>query len=301
MILIPFNRSGLKLKSRAVAVAMKRPFRTKKAGGMVRLVYVEEEQSVFDEAKILVWASALLKLAYAFIAAEVDERAAGGLLPPPFDIPEFTFVAAGIAVAQKPVVASTSSSGTNRAVYLLEERLPGEKTDFVKYLHNASACSDLDANDPDYPRAQFLEFLQHVQYQITHGVAYVSDFQGLYSSILLCRKYILIFLDYCRGWYAPDRSTNHDVSVSYPILLMSKCLIYVTRTLGNNLFGDGNLGDAFEQFPAQHKCNKYCKWFNLKLLKVSDQSTPNKSKGKDKQLVSSHYQSEDRRSTDSAT
>lgn len=147
---------------------------------MVRLAYAEEERAVFDEAKILVWASALLNLAYEFIAAEIDKQVARGSPPPTFDIPEFHFVAAGIAIAQKPVVAGTTSSGTNRAVYLLEERLSGEKSDFVKYLHNASARSDLDTNDPDYPLAKFLEFLQHVQYQITHAVAYVSDFQGMY-------------------------------------------------------------------------------------------------------------------------
>jgi len=127
---------------------MKRPFRTKKNGGMVRLAYAEKERAVFDEAKILVWASALLNLAYEFIAAELDKQVACGSPPPTFDIPEIRFVAAGIAIAQKPVVAGTTSSGTNRAVYLLEERLSGEKSDFVKYLHNASACSDLDTNDP---------------------------------------------------------------------------------------------------------------------------------------------------------
>ena len=35
------------------------------------------------------------------------------------------------------------------------------------------------------------------------------------------------------------------------------------RQLGNDLFGDGNLGEAFDQFPVQHRCNKYCKWFEL--------------------------------------
>ena len=35
------------------------------------------------------------------------------------------------------------------------------------------------------------------------------------------------------------------------------------RQLGNDLFGDGNLGEAFDQFPIQHKCNKNCKWFQL--------------------------------------
>ena len=66
----------------------------------------------------------------------------------------------------------------NREAYLLEEVLPGLKTDFVKYLHNASAASELSSDDPDYQLAQFLMFIQHVQYAITGGIAYVSDFQG---------------------------------------------------------------------------------------------------------------------------
>jgi len=33
--------------------------------------------------------------------------------------------------------------------------------------------------------------------------------------------------------------------------------------LGDNLFGDGNLGDAFNQFPVQHVCNDFYRWFEL--------------------------------------
>jgi hypothetical protein len=44
---------------------------------------------------------------------------------------------------------------------------------------------------------------------------------------------------------------------------------HLSSALGDNLFGDGNLGTAFEKFPAQHECNKFCRWFKLKALKVT--------------------------------
>jgi len=82
-----------------------------------------------------------------------------------------------MAIALKPIDNGPSPT-TNRAAYILEEVLPGVKSDFVKYLHNASAASELSPDDPDYQLAEFLMFIQHVQYAITGGVAYVSDFQG---------------------------------------------------------------------------------------------------------------------------
>lgn len=30
------------------------------------------------------------------------------------------------------------------------------------------------------------------------------------------------------------------------------------------LFGEGNVENAFMEFTSQHKCNKYCTWFELK-------------------------------------
>lgn len=42
--------------------------------------------------------------------------------------------------------------------------------------------------------------------------------------------------------------------------------IMTSPVLGPKLFGDGNLGEAFERFPLEHKCNDYCHWFNLSPL-----------------------------------
>lgn len=72
-----------------------------------------------------------------------------------------------------------------------------------------------------------------------------------------------------------------------------------SRQLGNDLFGDGNLGEAFDQFPIQHICNKYCHWFELetpsKILEKagsgSSGADTKETKGK-KKLVSANYNSD---------
>lgn len=163
----------------SMSVALKRPYRNKRGrgGGMARLAYAEEEVAIFEECKLLVWANSLLKFAYDFMSDFIHMHPSKA--PPPFEILQFRFVAAGMAITQKPLNNTGPSPTTNRAAYLLEEILPGKKSDFVKYLHNASATSELSPDDPDYQNAGFLMYIQHVQYAITGGIAYVSDFQGM--------------------------------------------------------------------------------------------------------------------------
>ncbi|KAF9538453.1 hypothetical protein CPC08DRAFT_609881, partial [Agrocybe pediades] len=40
--------------------------------------------------------------------------------------------------------------------------------------------------------------------------------------------------------------------------------------IGGSLFGEGNVGTAFEAFTSQHICNRYCKWFQLEELKSEE-------------------------------
>ena len=44
--------------------------------------------------------------------------------------------------------------------------------------------------------------------------------------------------------------------------------------LGSNLFGDGNVGEAFLKFPVEHDCidNRWCEWFELEKLQSDDLS-----------------------------
>ena len=42
-------------------------------------------------------------------------------------------------------------------------------------------------------------------------------------------------------------------------------IIFVPSALGQNLFGDGNLPAAFNDFRTSHVCNELCKFFELTL------------------------------------
>jgi hypothetical protein len=177
--------------SARIPVALKRPFLLKVApkhtgpcsvGGasaVLRMGFADEQHAVSGEAKLLVWANALLNFTYAFIFDYLDKND-----NPPNEnfrasIPSFRFVQAGVAVALKPMeIGVAGKPSSQRATYLLEEKLPGTRADFVKYMNNAHATSILERDDPDYHLAEFLMFVQHVQYEITHKVAYLSDFQG---------------------------------------------------------------------------------------------------------------------------
>ena len=174
-----------------LSVALKRPFLDMKASSrqpglhatapapLSHLTVTDEQHAVTGEAKLLVWANALLDFTYDFIFDYAQTNHA----PPGVEdfmsiIPHFQFVDAGVAVVVKPLETSAGRPSTQRATYLLEEMLPGTPGEFVKYMNNAKATTILERDDPDYKLAEFLMFMQHVQYQITHGTAYISDFQG---------------------------------------------------------------------------------------------------------------------------
>lgn len=194
-----------------VKTTSKQPSRSVNARAAVsRLTVTDEQHAVTGEAKLLVWAKALLEFTYDFIFDYAQNNHA----PPGVEdfmsiIPVFRFVDGGVAVVVKPL--ETSAAGrpsTQRATYILEEILPGTKDDFTKYLNNSSAITliERDESESDYLLAEFLMFVQHVQYQITHGTAYISDLQGkkVFSSPIL---YIFI---YPRCWKNPYRSSDHD-------------------------------------------------------------------------------------------
>jgi alpha-kinase family protein len=176
-----------------LAVALKRPFLDVKTASkrpglrsvnattpVSRLTVTDEQHAVTGEAKLLVWANALLEFTYDFIFDYAHTNNA----PPGVDdfmsiIPHFRFVDAGVAVVVKPLEQTSAGRlSTQRATYLLEEMLPGTPAEFVKYMNNSEATTILERDDSEYELAEFLMFIQHIQYQITHGTAYISDFQG---------------------------------------------------------------------------------------------------------------------------
>jgi hypothetical protein len=77
---------------------------------------------------------------------------------PPFGIPCMHFVKASLAIKH-----ATSEFDDTRA-FLLEEVIGGDKGHFRKYLNNVSAAPVSFTSKDDKEQAEFLTFLQHVQY-----------------------------------------------------------------------------------------------------------------------------------------
>jgi hypothetical protein len=161
--------------SNKLAVALKRPFLDVKiaskcpglrsvnatATPVSRLTVTDEQQAVTGEAKLLVWANALLEFTYDFIFDYAQTNNA----PPGVEdfmsiIPLFRFVDAGVVVVVKPLETTPAGRpSTQRATYLLEEMLPGTPAEFVKYMNNSEATTILERDDSEYQLAEFLMFM----------------------------------------------------------------------------------------------------------------------------------------------
>ncbi|KAF8424003.1 hypothetical protein L210DRAFT_3653609 [Boletus edulis BED1] len=233
LTLFPLRSSGIGCIA-SHSIAGKRPY-LNPTGGIGRRPYIrfsmgDESRRLYREANVLYWAMALLDFSYEYI----DQCIADAEEPPPFDIPRLRFVEAGLLFAYAADRADStqgpgSKSGTVATTYLAEEIIDG---DFFKYIHNGSASPRLFSDPMADDIAEFLAFTQHVQYNKTGGLVYVSDYQG--STTLLTDPQIL---------------THPDVGD------------------GLSLFGDGNVKKGVELFEEQHSCstNKYCSWpgFNM--------------------------------------
>jgi hypothetical protein len=110
-----------------LAVALKRPFLDMKAASkrpglrslnttapVSRLTVTDEQHAVTGEAKLLVWANALLEFTYDFIFDYAQSNHA----PPGVEdfmsiIPHFRFVDAGVAVVVKPLETSAGRPSTS--------------------------------------------------------------------------------------------------------------------------------------------------------------------------------------------
>ncbi|KAH9856694.1 hypothetical protein C2E23DRAFT_711406, partial [Lenzites betulinus] len=177
---------------------------------------VESGQQVINlEREILCtqWAAALMDLVYAFIARSQHRG-------PPFTIPQMRYVLVALAMEKK--------ESPDRRVFMLEERIDS-KIDgpWRKYINNGSAMplSAATATPELRNTSEFLVFCQHVQYQETKGMVFVSDFQG------------------------------GDTLLSDPQLLTKPCL--------SARFGDGNVKAAFVKFCDEHECSKFCRYYAL--------------------------------------
>ena len=190
LMLMPPSASGLgSLPHQDIVV--KRPFFTPASAApstsnaerqqphrrIARFSLLDELPKLHCEANTLYWAKAIFKMTYDFIDHAVDLADA----PPPFTIPRLRFVDAGLALAHsapRPSIKGKAPSGTLCSVYLLEEKIEGGSAAFTKFIHNMDCGLSLEEDEDGYDIAEFLAFTQHVQYEQTSKLVFISDYQG---------------------------------------------------------------------------------------------------------------------------
>jgi hypothetical protein len=135
-------------------------------------------------------------------------------------------------------------------VFLVEEWIHTDEVNrqFLKYINNRLpiSCLSITASSTAVSTAEFLTFAQHVQWQKTNFAAFTSDYQGAAD----------ILTD-------PQITSNPYVLFASPVV--SSLSDFIPSTLGPNLFGDGNLPAAFNDFRMNHHCNELCRFFDLTL------------------------------------
>jgi hypothetical protein len=134
--------------------------------------YDHEYSSLVSEGAAHYLAGPLIREAYKWIDYMDHQRGSR----PPFDIPQFRLVEAGLFFVRDPCCPR---------VFLVEERL--EPSLFRKFVNNnlPVALPPLDGVEfeKDIQIGKFLCFMQHVIWKLTGGLMYLSDFQGEYSRI----------------------------------------------------------------------------------------------------------------------
>jgi hypothetical protein len=151
-----------------------------KEAKITRYSFEDERRKVEAEANLLYWADSLMSLANGWIQTQIAQRNRDGD-PCPFTIPQLRFVRGGVASFQGAY--NTHEPGKlfyqPNATYLIEEVIPSALGDFTKYVHNVDPTPQLPSfGGPAYEIAEFLCFVQHLQYWKTEAMVYISDFQG---------------------------------------------------------------------------------------------------------------------------
>ncbi|KAH9948916.1 hypothetical protein B0H21DRAFT_689337 [Amylocystis lapponica] len=139
----------------------KQTYYTGNKGSLLPYDSRKQARLLFVEVKCLVWADLLLRLVYDFIRRECAKRG-----KPSFDIPQFRYIEAALAVEQGGNLAGV----------------------FRKYINNEHAVPLKLRHPEDTVLAEFLAFTQHVQYWKTQKIAFITDYQGIF-----CAQYCLYY------------------------------------------------------------------------------------------------------------
>ncbi|KAJ7704236.1 hypothetical protein B0H16DRAFT_1637812 [Mycena metata] len=164
-----------------------------------------QSQDLMTEMLCSTWAAALLENVYDNIDRFLAAHSPGSLQT--LTIPRMRFVRAAFAAEGKQLLPASS-----RALFLLEERIHEESEGkFRKYINNRAP---IPTSFPD-----------GANYKLTHGLAFVSDYQG------------------------------GDTLLTDPQVMSDPSL--------GDIFATGNIPSGCQDFPAEHTCNKYCEYFKI--------------------------------------
>ena len=116
------------------------------------------------------WADSLFAQVNAFVDKKVSE-----LGYPEFPIPRMRYVSAAVVRTFSP----------KEKVFLVEELIGEDDGQFIKYIHNSEARPTMNAEtDEEKYIAEFLCFVQHVQYTLSGKQVFTSDIQGEQCSLI---------------------------------------------------------------------------------------------------------------------
>jgi hypothetical protein len=105
---------------------------------------------------------------------------------PPW-IPRMRFVEVAFATDGKQ---TDMDNGRQRTVLLLEEVInETEEGPFRKFVNNRAPVPTTFKDQRNIDTAAFLAFTQHWQFKMTHGLAFVSDYQGPIISLAMIYVY----------------------------------------------------------------------------------------------------------------
>lgn len=149
-------------ETRGHVVCIKQIYHEHESGlGIIRAQGPDEAKDIFGETVCLLFASALLDMAYSFM----DRQDGKKIHPRPFHVPQVRFVHAMIAVIH----------GEKDKTFLIEEYITDP---FRKYVGNAAPAPISGLSGTSLELAEFFCFVQHVQWEKSPHIAYTSDFQG---------------------------------------------------------------------------------------------------------------------------
>ncbi|KAG8708441.1 hypothetical protein FRC09_001257 [Ceratobasidium sp. 395] len=212
-------------------VALKRPCCPDSTPNQPKLFSPGDElRFVTKEAIGWQWGSSLYILILDYIKNHERSGDEGELVIPPA-----WFVKEGVA---KLITANAIGENALSGAILVEEHIPSDQV-FTHFIGNGSALPCIFSSGlHEHLLAQFFSFCQHVQWVVTGGQVYCSDWQGGSSGSMEIES------------------------------LLTDPQIMTHPELGDKLFAGGSIAEAFNRFTLEHERNEnpFCQFYEPDLF-----------------------------------